>query len=121
VRALLALSLLWAFGCSTAPSAAPGVVLAEDASVDVVAETADSPFVVRRLPCVTRDKFANDLPPEAYGALEAELVSIVPPGSRDCPSDSDHLHLQLLIGDKHYDVAVTIDSAIGAPIAIHVQ
>jgi len=122
VRALVVVSLacVW-LGCSTESTLPPGVVLAEDSGVEVTPDDAERPFAVRRLPCARRDQLANDLPPEVFGALEAELVSIVPPGTRDCPSDPSHLHLQLLIDTKRYDVAVTIDSDFGAPLAIHVQ
>ena len=121
LRALVVFLFTCVFGCSTSPSTQPGVVLAEDAAVDVGDDSALAPFPVRRLPCASRDMLANDLPAEAYGSLEAELVSIVPPGTRDCPSDPDHLHLQVVVGPKRYDVAVTIDSDIGAPIAVHVH
>jgi hypothetical protein len=73
----------------------------------------------RRLPCVGRAALATDLPSEAYGALEGELVSLVPPGTKSCPSDNDHLHLQIDVSGKRYDVAVTIDSTTGgAPVAL---
>ena len=86
-----------------------------DAAVDA------APFPVRRLPCVDRTKLAGDLPNDGYGALEAELVSLVPPGTKSCPADPDHLHLQVLVDARRYDVAITIDSDTAAPLAILVK
>jgi hypothetical protein len=108
----------------------PGVELdsaIDDAAIDVAAETSvdagpdSAPFPVKRLPCVQRSSFANDLPAGAYGAIEAELVTIIPPGMKGCPGDTDHVHLQIAVGDKRYDVAMTVDSMINAPLAIHLQ
>ncbi|MBI2391183.1 MAG: hypothetical protein HYV09_16455 [Deltaproteobacteria bacterium] len=80
-----------------------------------------TPFPVRRLPCVTRSGLARDLPLETYGALEGEIVSIVPPGHKTCPEGPDHLHMQVLVGSKRYDVAVRIDSDTAPPMALWVQ
>lgn len=114
MRVLLAALLL---GCASEPTVTPGVGPAElpDASVDA------APFPVRRLPCVQRSALARDLPLEAWGALEGELVTIVLPTDKGCPTDPDHLHLQLEVSGKRYDVAVTVDSDFGAPIAIHTK
>ena len=72
-----------------------------------------------RLPCLPRGSLATDLPLDVSGAFEGELVSLVPPGTGGgCPTDADHLHLQVAVGSKRYDVAVTIyDSPGGAPLA----
>jgi hypothetical protein len=114
--------------CSSSTAAGtPGVALdsaADDtsvaeAAVDAAPDTA--PFPVHRLPCVQRSGFARDLPPDTYGMIEADLVTVIMPGNRDCPSDSDHVHLQIAIGDKRYDVAMTVDSTTNAPLAIHLQ
>lgn len=125
---VLAFAMLLPLGCAEEQLTTPGVGDAgeEDTQVGDAATTPDgevdaAPFPVRRLPCVGRTGLATDLPSDVYGALEAELVSIVPPGTKNCPSDSDHLHLQVLVGSKRYDVALTIDSATSAPLAIHVQ
>jgi len=114
--------------CAQEAQTTPGIEGTEDdtavADSLVVTDTAvgdAAPFPVRRLPCVGRTGLASDLPADAYGALEGELVSIVPPGTKNCPSDSDHLHLQVLVGSKRYDVALTIDSTTSPPLAIHVQ
>lgn len=74
----------------------------------------------RRLPCAPRGSLASDLPTNADGALEGELVSIVPPGSGGaCPNDTDHLHLQILVGTSRYDVAITInDTTSTSPMGI---
>jgi hypothetical protein len=47
------------------------------------------------------------------------VVAIVPPGSSSsCPSDSDHLHLQVDASGKRYDVAITIFAIDTTPMAI---
>jgi hypothetical protein len=90
-----------------------------ETSVDAGPDAA--PFAVKRLPCVQRTGLANDLPPGAYGAIEAELVTVIMPGTKSCPSDPDHVHLQIAVGDKRYDVAMTVDSMLNAPLAIHLH
>ncbi len=113
-RALLAVLLL---GCASEPTVTPGV---GPAPVEDTAVAADaSPFPVRRLPCVQRAALARDLPFDEWGALEGELVTVVLPTDKSCPTDPDHLHLQIAVADKRYDVAVTVDSDFGAPLAIH--
>ena len=74
----------------------------------------------RRLPCAARTTLASDLPLDVGGALEGELVSIVPPGTGGaCPNDSDHLHLQVEVGTKRYDIAVNVfDAPSGAPLGL---
>lgn len=69
---------------------------------------------VRRLPCLGSGSLSSDLPADQYGALEGELVSLVPPGTHGCPNDADHLHLQVDVGGKRYDVAVTINDSMAA-------
>ena len=82
----------------------------DDAGVDT---TPPGDATVRRLPCLPSTKLSGDLPFDTYGALEGELVSIVPPGTHGCPEDADHLHLQIDVGGKRYDVAVTVNDATG--------
>ncbi len=125
---LAVVALVVPLGCSDEPLQTPGVepdTGVEDTLVDEVegvdAAVDATPFPVRRLPCVGRTGLATDLPADGYGALEGELVSIVPPGTKNCPADSDHLHLQVAVGSKRYDVAITIDSTTSPPLAIHVQ
>jgi hypothetical protein len=120
-RVLLAALAARLFGCASEAPVTPGVTPPEDAAADTaVADTSGAaPFPVRRLPCVSRTMLARDLPPEQMGALEGELVSIITPTNKACPTDPDHLHLQIAVGDKRYDVAITIDSDFGAPVAIY--
>jgi hypothetical protein len=114
---------------SSKTESAPGVELDSTSVEDteVVVETSvdagpdTAPFPVKRLPCVQRSGFATDLPTDTYGAIEGELVTIIPPGMKGCPSDTDHVHLQIVVGDKRYDVAMTVDSMINAPLAIHLH
>lgn len=112
-------------GCSTEPSVTPGVIT-EDAAVDTAVEGAvippdAAPFPLVRSACVSRAQLATELPSEEMGALEGMLVAIVPPGNKTCPSDPDHLHLQIAVGTKRYDVAITVDSDFSPPVAIYVQ
>lgn len=74
---------------------------------------------VRRLPCMSRSALDHGLPADQNGAIEGELVSLVPPGGGGCPSDSDHLHLQIDVSGKRYDVAIDVNSTKGGnPIAL---
>lgn len=120
------------FGCGgQEPIVTPGVeddaavedaLVVDDGATATETEGVDAaPFPVRRLPCVGRTALATDLPNDGYGALEGELVSVVPPGTKNCPSDADHLHLQILVGTKRYDAAITIDSSTSPPLAIQVK
>ncbi len=129
--ALLASPILLTFalaGCaSSGSSTVPGVELEDAAPPDVAlaeaaADTNTTTPGVRRLPCLDRTQLATDLlPGDTMGALEGELVSVVMPGTPKCPADANHLHLQIAVGDKRYDVAVTVDSDIGAPVAVYVH
>jgi hypothetical protein len=51
-----------------------------------------------------------------HGRLDGYLVSIVPPGHKGCHGDSDHVHLQLLMGSAIYDVAVNVRDNNGANV-----
>ncbi len=74
---------------------------------------------VRRLSCVPQNQLAKDLPITLWGAVEADLVAITPPGAPgNCPNDSGHVHLQLDITGKRYDVAVNVESTTGDPMSI---
>ena len=85
-----------------------------DGTFDVAVDTTPPPdATVRRLPCLDGSKLAGDLPLDQYGALEAEVVSIVPPGTKGCPEDDAHLHLQVDVAGKRYDVAMTFDDTTG--------
>ncbi len=102
---------------------APTTDTSVDASVDTRVDTLPAPSDVGgplRLPCLGRKQLAADLPKNVDGALEGELVSIVPPGTGGaCPNDADHLHLQIQVGTSRYDVAITVnDTTTAAPMAI---
>ena len=43
-----------------------------------------------------------------YGRLDGYLVAIVPAGSNACHGDADHIHLQILVSNEVYDVAVNV-------------
>jgi hypothetical protein len=126
---VVAVALGLAIGCGGNDGTSAGEPVTDtgfpdDTGTTSVDSTPDSPSdgappPARRLPCVGHDALGTDLPLDVFGALECELVSLVPPGSKACPSDSEHLHLQVEANGKRYDVAVTIDSSTGgAPLAI---
>jgi len=46
---------------------------------------------------------------QTFGRLDGYLVAIVPPGTRGCNGDSSHVHLQVLVNNAVYDVAVNVD------------
>lgn len=124
VKWLLCVLVQATAACSSEPLVTPGV--AQDSSVEDTTAVVEvgpdgAPFPVRRSACVTRAELAKDLPVTQMGALEGELLSIVPPGHKTCPSGPNHLHLQVAVGSKRYDVAVRVDSEVGAPLAIFVQ
>lgn len=92
-----------------------------DTGVDTAAPADDGVVFppVRRLACVPLSGLAKDLPITMWGAVEADLVAITPPGAAgNCPKDSGHVHLQLDITGKRYDVAVNIESTAGDPMSI---
>jgi hypothetical protein len=46
----------------------------------------------------------------SFGRLDGTIVSIVNPGgSSKCNGDSSHIHLQVLMNDDIYDVAINVD------------
>lgn len=49
----------------------------------------------------------------AHGRLDGTLVSIVGANAGGCPSDPDHLHLQVKMGGAVYDIAVNLDGFEG--------
>jgi len=56
----------------------------------------------------------------AHGRLDGVLVSLVSPTETHCPSDPDHLHLQVRMNGDVYDIAVNLDGFEGevdAPLA----
>jgi len=58
------------------------------------------------------DTLGMGLSPE-HGRLDGTLVSIVPATGAHCPSDPDHLHLQILMNGANYDIAVNLDGFEG--------
>ncbi len=48
-----------------------------------------------------------------HGRLDGTLVSIVPETGAHCPSDPDHLHLQIRMNGANYDIAVNLDGFEG--------
>ncbi len=48
-----------------------------------------------------------------HGRLDGTLVSIVPEKGAHCPSDPDHLHLQIRMRGANYDIAVNLDGFEG--------
>ena len=77
-----------------------------DASVAIDAPASDTGIV--RLPCATT--FGSSFP-SSFVRIDGRLVAVVPPtGAHACRSDSDHLHLQVLVRGATYDIAVTARS-----------
>jgi len=51
-----------------------------------------------------------------YGRLDGFLVSIINPGQgASCNGDANHVHLQVLMNNSVYDIAVNVDSNTGTP------
>jgi hypothetical protein len=63
-----------------------------------------------RLPCTSSLGSALG---SSFGRLDGRLVSLVPPGTSGCNSDSHHLHLQVQANGGTYDVAVNFDDKFG--------
>jgi hypothetical protein len=105
-------------GESPSPDAPDSASIGTDSAVPETSPDGGA-LPVRRLPCVSTAQLASDLPKNVYGAVEAELVAITPPGTKtSCPTDTGHVHLQLDITGKRYDVAVNVESTTGAEMAI---
>jgi len=51
---------------------------------------------------------------ETFGRLDGHLHWVVLPGDTGCPSDDNHVRLQVRMNDKYYDVAVNIESTSAA-------
>jgi hypothetical protein len=54
-----------------------------------------------------------------HGRLDGTLVSVVAPNAKSCPSDAQHLHLQVQMSGAVYDIAINLDGFEGetdAPI-----
>ena len=59
-----------------------------------------------------KSALGSGLSPE-HGRLDGQLVSIVGTSDRGCPSDAQHLHLQVLMKGAIYDIAVNLDGLEG--------
>jgi hypothetical protein len=53
-----------------------------------------------------------------HGRLDGYLVAIVPPTSHGCNADSDHVHLQVLMQNQVYDVAVNVHDNTGGNVSV---
>jgi hypothetical protein len=86
-----------------------GGTVADDASSDASSPAFDD-GVPTRVACSST--LGMGLSPE-HGRLDGTLVSIVPEKGARCPSDPDHLHLQILMNGANYDIAVNLDGFEG--------
>jgi len=64
-----------------------------------------------RLACTSA--LGSGLVPTNHGRLDGQLVAIVVPNTRRCPSDDTHLHLQVLVSGSVYDIAINLDGLEG--------
>jgi hypothetical protein len=104
--------------CTTASDAGvidappPPSDAATDASVDAAPDASsggnDGPPT--REPCTS--SFGSGMS-TAFGRLDGFLVAIVNPGTSGCASDSNHVHLQVLMKGSVYNIAVDVDSTGG--------
>jgi hypothetical protein len=60
-----------------------------------------------RQPCTSNIGSALSASP-TFGRLDGYLVAIVPPGGSACNADSSHVHLQIRMNAKIYDVAIAV-------------
>lgn len=64
-----------------------------------------------RVACTS--KLGSGLVPARHGRLDGQLVAIVVPNTKRCPSDDTHLHLQVLVSGSIYDIAINLDGVEG--------
>ena len=86
----------------------PTAVVDEDAGTQPEADAAP-PFddgTPTRVACV--GTLGSGLTPD-HGRLDGQLVSVLGPTERGCPSDPDHLHLQVKMKGSVYDIAINLD------------
>lgn len=108
--AVSALSLaLVVVGCdsSTSPPGSGGAT-PSGAGDDASAEFDDG--APTRVKCT--GALGHGLSPE-HGRLDGQLVSIVPANTRGCPSDADHLHLQVKMNAGVYDISINLQGLEG--------
>lgn len=86
-----------------------GGAVADDAAADASGPAFDD-GVPTRVACSST--LGMGLSPD-HGRLDGTLVSIVPEKGARCPSDPDHLHLQILMNGANYDIAVNLDGFEG--------
>jgi hypothetical protein len=70
-----------------------------------------------RIACTSA--LGHGLTPNTHGRLDGTLVSVVAPNATNCPSDAQHLHLQVRMSGAVYDIAINLDGFEGetdAPI-----
>lgn len=102
-------------GLTDAPVAShdgDGGVAILDAPRDAPAVSDDGDGPITRHNCVST--FGDALSVNGtFGRLDGYLVSIVlPSNNRGCNADNDHVHLQILMQNKIYDVAVNVTSDV---------
>ena len=98
---------------STTPEGTPDVDVGDpDAALE------DAPVVPpfddgtpTRVACTSN--LGKGLVPANHGRLDGQLVALVPPNTRRCPSDDTHLHLQVLVSGSVYDIAINLDGFEG--------
>lgn len=110
--------LAWlAAGCRDVPDRpAPGelvdAALPDGAFVlpDAPADYGEDGMPIRR-PCL-QTPTGSGLAASQYGRLDGFLVAVVPLDYRGCQGDDDHLHLQVLVDGKIYDIAVNVGADV---------
>jgi hypothetical protein len=98
----------------TDPDAAVGA--ADGGAVDAAPPTF-SDGTPTRVACTST--LGHGLTPTTHGRLDGTLVSVVLPNANNCPSDAQHLHLQVRMSGAVYDIAINLDGFEGetdAPI-----
>jgi len=105
------LSAVLLFACGGSP-ATPDAPKHDDATPD--GTTVDDGTPTRR---TCTNQFGNALDTE-FGRMDGFLVSIVAPGGGGCNADDTHVHLQVLMNQMIYDVAVDVANSAG-PDDVH--
>jgi hypothetical protein len=101
--------LLWTIavvgcvGCGDGGTPESGPV---DSTVDAPADSAAD----ASLEC--REVLGSDLTP-GYGRLDGTLRSIAFTYTTDCPSDDNHIRMQVEMNGEHYEVWINVESTIG--------
>ncbi len=108
-------------GCGGDKLSANTTTIGDTPDVDVVDPDAgadDAPVIPpfddgspTRMACTS--KLGKGLVPANHGRLDGQLVAIVPPKTKRCPSDDTHLHLQVLVAGSIYDIAINLDGYEG--------